>query len=902
MPSTKYEIEKFTGVNDFGLWRLKMKALLVQQGCLEALKGEAAMNAALTAAEKTNMIEKAHSAILLSLGDKVLRQVSKETTASGLWVKLESLYMTKSLVNRLYLKQALYSFKMVEDKVLAEQLDMFNKLILDLENIDVKIDDEDQALLLLCALPRSHAHFKETLLYGRESLTFEEVQSALYSKDLNERKEHKPSTVGEGLAVKGKFLRKNGKFDKKGKSQSKSYSDEASGIRCYHCKKEGHTRKVCPERLKYHGGKDNGNASIVQDDFESSDVLVVSSSDFKKEWIMDSGCTWHMTPNKDLFEELCDQDGGSVLLGNNKACKIAGVGSVRLKLHDESIRLLTEVRYVPNLKRNLLSLGEFDKNGYVFQGEKSILRVMKGSKEVLRGVKKQGLYTLEAEVVSGSTNVASTKPLSKTEIWHMRLGHVSERGLVELGKQNLLGGDKIEKLKFCEPCVFGKSCRVKFNKGKQRTHGSLDYIHADLWGPARCASHSGARYFLSIVDDYSRKLWVFIQKTKDETFENFKSWKTLVENQTGRKVKRLRTDNGLEFCNEAFDSFCAASGIERHRTTAGTPQQNGLAKRFNRTILERVRCMLTSAGLKKVFWGEGVPTATYLINRCPSTALDMKTPEEVWSGHPPDLDKLRVFGCVAYAHIRQDKVEPRALKCMFMGYPEGVKAYRLWCLEPGHRRCITSRDVVFNEAEVAFKKTDDDGRSAEELEQVEIPVEVEHVDAELHIPDEVEEEAEDAEEVEETDDGYLLSRDRSRRVIKPPQRLGYADLIAYALISASEVLDDEPRDYKEVMRSQNKTEWLKAIDDEMKSLHDNHTWELIKKPAGARLVSCKWIFKVKEGIEGVTSKRYKARLVARGFTQKEGVDFNDVFSPVVKHRSIRMLLAMVAQFDLELEQ
>src|SRR4051812_47455150 len=148
--------------------------------------------------------------------------------------------MTKLMVNRLYLKQALYSFKMVEDKVLAEQLDMFNKLILDLENIDVKIDDEDQALLLLCSLPRSHAHFKETILYGRDSLTFEEVQSALYSKDLNERKEHKPSTVGEGLAVKGKFLRKDGKFDKKkGKSQSKSYSAEASGIRCYHCKKEG---------------------------------------------------------------------------------------------------------------------------------------------------------------------------------------------------------------------------------------------------------------------------------------------------------------------------------------------------------------------------------------------------------------------------------------------------------------------------------------------------------------------------------------------------------------------------------------------------------------------------------------------------------------------------------------
>ena len=113
-----------------------------------------------------------------------------------------------------------------------------------------------------------------------------------------------------------------------------------------------------------------------------------------------------------------------------------------------------------------------------------------------------------------------------------------------------------------------------------------------------------------------------------------------------------------------------------------------------------------------MFWEEVVVTAAYLINRCPSSALGMKTPEEVWSGHPPSLDRLRVFSCLAYAHIRPDKVKPRALRCMFLGYPEGVKAYRLWYLEPSHRRCITSQDVVFNEAEMAFKKTDDIGRSS----------------------------------------------------------------------------------------------------------------------------------------------------------------------------------------------
>ena len=134
------------------------------------------------------------------------------------------------------------------------------------------------------------------------------------------------------------------------------------------------------------------------------------------------------------------------------------------------------------------------------------------------------------------------------------------------------------------------------------------------------------------MDDYSRKLWIYIQKTKDEAFDNFKGWKTLVENQIGQKIKRLRTDNGLDFCSKPFNDFYKENDIARHRTVAGTPQQNGLAERFKRTILERVRCMLLSAGLPKIFWAEAAMTVVYLINKCPSTALNFKTPEEFWSG------------------------------------------------------------------------------------------------------------------------------------------------------------------------------------------------------------------------------------------------------------------------------
>lgn len=158
--------------------------------------------------------------------------------------------------------------------------------------------------------------------------------------------------------------------------------------------------------------------------------------------------------------------------------------------------------------------------------------------------------------------------------------------------------------------------------------------------------------------------------------------------------------------------------------------------------------MLVSVGLKNVFWAEVVMTIAYLINRCPSTALGMITPKEVWSGHPSDLDKLRVFGSVTYAHIRQEKIEPGALRCMFLGYLKGVKAYRLWFLEPGHRRCIISRDVVFNEVETTFKKTDDTSQNAniskEEKEQEGFHVKVEHLGNEVHNHGENPNEAQDA--------------------------------------------------------------------------------------------------------------------------------------------------------------
>jgi transposase InsO family protein len=187
-------------------------------------------------------------------------------------------------------------------------------------------------------------------------------------------------------------------------------------------------------------------------------------------------------------------------------------------------------------------------------------------------------------------------------------------------------------MKFCEHYIFGKHKRVKFNTSVHTTKDILDYVHADLWGPSRKPSLGGAHYMLTIIDDYSRKVWPYFLKTKDDTFAVFKDWKVMIEKQTERKVKLLRTDNGGEFCSDAFNNYCRQEGIVRHHTIPYTPQQNGVAERMNRTIISRARCMLYDARMSKRFWAEAANTACYLINRSPSIPLNKKTPVEVWSG------------------------------------------------------------------------------------------------------------------------------------------------------------------------------------------------------------------------------------------------------------------------------
>ena len=223
--------------------------------------------------------------------------------------------------------------------------------------------------------------------------------------------------------------------------------------------------------------------------------------------------------------------------------------------------------------------------------------------------------------------------------------------MLELHKRNLLKGVKTCKLDFYKYCVYGKQHRVSFKTGSHTSKGVLDCIHSDVWGPVSVSSHSSAQYFVSFIDDYSRKVWIYFMKHKSDVFGIFKKWKAQVKNQTGRKIKYLKSDNGLEYRDKEFIRFCELESLTRHFTVKGTPQQNGVAERMNKTLAERARCMRLNAGLPKVLWAETVNTASFIINRSPSSAIDFKIPKEVWSGRPIDYSSLKIFGCLAYVHV-----------------------------------------------------------------------------------------------------------------------------------------------------------------------------------------------------------------------------------------------------------
>ncbi len=207
----------------------------------------------------------------------------------------------------------------------------------------------------------------------------------------------------------------------------------------------------------------------------------------------------------------------------------------------------------------------------------------------------------------------------------------------------------------CEPCISGKQSLTSFKRGQTKTSKPLELVHSDVCGKMGKKSVGGAEYFLTLMDDFTHYTWVFPLKTKDQVFQKFKDWQREVENLSGKRVITLRSDNGGEYTSHRFKEHLKACGVRHEFSIPGTPEQNGVAERLNRTLVEATRSMLLDADLPQQYWAEAVNTATYLRNRSPTTAVKGMTPYQAWHGRKPGVKHLRVFGCEAYAHVPKNR-------------------------------------------------------------------------------------------------------------------------------------------------------------------------------------------------------------------------------------------------------
>ncbi|GJU75218.1 ribonuclease H-like domain, reverse transcriptase, RNA-dependent DNA polymerase [Tanacetum coccineum] len=471
----------------------------------------------------------------------------------------------------------------------------------------------------------------------------------------------------------------------------------------------------------------------------------------------------------------------------------------------------------------------------------------------------------------------------------------------------------------------GKQSRAPFpKKAKGRSTSPLDLVYGDLCGPITPPTPSGKRYIFLLVDDYSRYMWAYFLSTKDQAFDTFKEFKKTIENELRTTLKMFRTDRGGEFNLNEFTQYCKENGIARQLTAPYSPQQNGVVERRNRTIMSTTRCMMKATEMPQDFWAEAVRHAIYILNSVPTKALEDITPYEAIKGKKPSLKDLRVFGCIAYAKVPSQhltKLDDRSIRMVYLGNEHGSKAYRLF--DPTTQRICVSRDVKFKENEKwdwskylgentndepewtdfrignfeetndhhnlenhpneddDFPYNDDDGYDSPLADS---PAET------LHTSSTRSPQMNSQRSPNQSDDGIATTKDTKSHFDHTPTR-GYRTLTdIYENTEELLLTEDEPKNYEEASNDQ---KWIEAMKDELDSINRNNTWKLTSLPPGHKAIGLKWVFKTKRDADGKIIK-HKARLVAKGYIQEHGIDFEEVFAPVARMETIRLLLAIAA--------
>ncbi|GJS95160.1 putative ribonuclease H-like domain-containing protein, partial [Tanacetum coccineum] len=676
---------------------------------------------------------------------------------------------------------------------------------------------------------------------------------------------------------------------------------------------------------------------------------------FQNKGIVDSGCSRHMTGNKAYLAEYQDFNGGPVAFGGSKGY-ITGKGKIKTgKLDFEDVCFVKELQHF-----NLFSVSQMcdKKNKVLFTDTECLVlspefKLPDANQVLLRIPRQNNMYSFNLENIVPSGGLAcliAKATIDESNKWHRRLGHVNFKNLNKLVKGNLVRGlpSKIfQNDHTCVACQKGKqhkaSCKAKSVSSISQP---LQLLHMDLFGPTSVRSLNHKTYCLVITDDFSRFSWVFFLRTKDETSGILKDFIRQIENQLNQKVKTIRCDNGTEFKNRDFIEFCGSKGIKREYSNARTPQQNGVAERKNRTLIEAARTMLADSFLPNTFWAEAVSTACYVLNRVLVTKPQNKTPYELVTGKIPIISYIRPFGCHVTILNTIDHLgkfdgksdEGKGPTWLFdldyltdsMNY-QPVRSENQANKHAGPQEANQNAGLLctanmvflyFNSQELKSRQEQDANDAAEALRKefaqetedlllqagtakasstnivntVSTPVSTASPYGGLSFIDLTNTEYDDS-EIPALEEIYANPTNEPVVNVSPiptsrinsihPSTLILGDPQSAVQTRSKVTKSSGAHAFKDLLIALEDKSWVDAMQEELLQFKIQKVWILVDLPYGKKAIGTKWVYRNKKDERGVVV-RNKARLVAQGHRQEEGIDYDEVFAlwPVIQRGTI----------------
>jgi transposase InsO family protein len=704
MPSG-IKLSQFDG-SDWSNWSGMLEALLTLHEA-EDIFILISAPANVDADEWTSLQRRTKAYLRLYVKPDVYSLVASDTefpTFKDKWDKLKQVYggaTGSTTIFNLWIQITMATLD--DSQPMTSQLAKLNEARVNLANASMGVTDTQYCLILLKALPPSYEVVATTILASGAPSSLS--HSDIIARILNE--EGRRSGSSAALNAARAPIKSDGKKKKR----------DHSGLTCHYCNKKGHIKPDCRKKKKDEASGSKKEEGTSGSKAANSHVLIPTTASIeevnddltaalytanaKPRWMMDSGATHHITPCRSDFKDY-SLINGTIRLGDKSTVNQIGVGTVVFKSPQGFEITLSNVLHVPAVKTRFMSTRALTQKGASVTFDERAFKIVLKGRCVAAGYLENNLYWLDA--AGSSLNAHTGGSAISLHTWHQRMGHMSHAALKAHGPAAVkgmdLGSSTMDIPTICPGCEFGKSTRKPFPASAKSTTRILEVVHSDLAGPMQTKSIQGSSYIATFVDDHSRHTVVYFLKSKNQfaaALQKFLSW---AETQTSDKLRALHSDRGGEYMAANVKDILSQRGIEHRLTMPGSPQQNGKAERFNRTIMDKAMAMLHTAGLPNGFWELAVSAAVHVYNRTPSRGLSWRTPIETWNpSQVPDVSYFRVFGCKGYMHVPADKrkkLDPKAIEVTLVGYEPGSKGYRLW---DKHTRSVKlSRDVTFDES------------------------------------------------------------------------------------------------------------------------------------------------------------------------------------------------------------